>query len=131
MNRLCPHFHKCEACDADFDELETCELEEIIEASHDGLFISDGSGRAIMVNSSWERICGIPRDFVVGKNAIDLVNEGYYSRSSVVAAIEAGEKVSIMLEMLKGDKKGQKILATAIPLKDKSGIIRRVVANIR
>ncbi len=131
MNRLCPHLQKCDACNADFDEFEACELEEIIEASHDGLFISDGSGKAIMVNSAWERICGIPRDFVVGKNAQDLVKEGYYSRSSVIAAIEAGEKASIMLEMLKGDKKGQKILATAIPLKDKSGNIRRVVANIR
>ncbi|MGZ6249776.1 MAG: PAS domain-containing protein, partial [Syntrophales bacterium] len=45
--------HKC-----DF-----CELEDIIEASHDGLFITDGQGVILRVNSAWERIAGIQREF--------------------------------------------------------------------
>ena len=84
-----------------------------------------------MANSAWERICGIPNDFVIGKNVRDLVKQKFYTQSSVVAAIEARKKMTVMLEMTKGEKIGQKIMATAIPIWDENGNIRRVVANIR
>ena len=113
------------------DEFDICALEDILEASHDGLFIADGLGNIEMVNSAWERICGIGREFVVGKNAQDLVNQKYYTESSVMAAIRSREKTTIMLHMTRGEKVGQKILATAIPIWDENGQIRRVVANIR
>ena len=112
-------------------EFDSCELEDILEASHDGLFITDGQGNIEMVNSAWERICGIEREFVLGKNARDLVDQKYYTESSVMAAIRLRQKTSIMLEMTRGDKVGQKILATAIPIWGENGEIRRVVANIR
>jgi PAS domain S-box-containing protein len=113
--------HKC-----DF-----CELEDIIEASHDGLFITDGQGVILRVNSAWERIAGIQREFAVGKCAKDLVDHKWYTESSAMAAIRERKKVTIMLEMLKGEKIGQKIMATAIPIWGEDGEIRRVVANIR
>lgn len=109
----------------------TCELEDILEASHDGLFISDGHGKVLMVNSAWERICGISRDFVVGKNAQDLVNQKFYTESSVMAAIMARKPATIMLEMTRGEKIGQKIMATAIPVFGEGGEIKRVVSNVR
>jgi len=108
-----------------------CELQDVIEASHDGLFITDGLGNILMVNSAWERICGIPRDFVVGKSVEDMVNQKWYTESSAMAAIKARHKVTIMLEMTRGEKVGQKIMATAIPIWGDDGEIKRVVANIR
>ncbi len=108
-----------------------CELQDVIEASHDGLFITDGLGNILMVNSAWERICGIPRDFVVGKSVDDMVNQKWYTESSAMAAIKARHKVTIMLEMTRGEKVGQKIMATAIPIWGDDGEIKRVVANIR
>jgi PAS domain S-box-containing protein len=119
------------SCENGVGEFDICELEDILEASHDGLFIADGLGNIEMVNSAWERICGIGREFVVGKNAQDLVNQEYYTESSVMAAIRSREKTTIMLKMTKGEKVGQKVLATAIPIWDENGQIRRVVANIR
>ena len=116
---------------ASIKQCSTCEMEDILEASHDGLFMSDGQGKILMVNSAWERICGIPRDFVVGKNAQDMVNQKWYSESSVMAAIKARQKVTIMLEMTRGEKIGQKVMATAIPIWGDDGEIKRVVANIR
>lgn len=114
-----------------FDLCTPCELEDIIESFHDGLFITDGAGNVVMVNNAWERICGIGREFVLGKNAQDLVDRKFYTESSVMAAIAAKRKVTIMLEMTRGEKIGQKVMATAIPIWDESGAIRRVVANIR
>ncbi len=113
------------------DKCTSCELEDILEASYDGLFITDGDGNVLIVNSAWERICGIHRDFVVGKNAQDLVTNGFYTESAAITAIKARKKITIMLEMTKGDKIGQKIMGTAIPMWDENGKIRRVVANIR
>ena len=118
-------------CGNGVGEFDICELEDIVEASHDGLFITDGLGNIEIVNSAWERICGISREFVVGKNAQDLVNQKYYSESSVMAAIRSRREMTIMLHMTRGEKVGQKIMATAIPIWGENGQIRRVVANIR
>ncbi|MCE5336460.1 MAG: sigma 54-interacting transcriptional regulator [Desulfobacteraceae bacterium] len=125
MKRLCSYCHE------NSEQPTHCELEDILESSHDGLFITDGSGNILVVNSAWERICGIHRDFVIGKNAQDLVNQKFYTESSVMAAIKSRKKTTIWLQMTRGEKVGQKILATAIPIWDPNGEIKRVVANIR
>lgn len=126
MNCSCPYDRGIDPCHPD-----SCRLEDILESSHDGLFITDGHGKVEMANSAWERICGIPKDFVIGKSAEDLVNQKFYTESSVMAAIKARKKTTIMLKMTRGVKIGQKIMATAIPIWDECGNIRRVVANIR
>jgi PAS domain S-box-containing protein len=112
-------------------QCSSCELEDIIDSCHDGIFITDGQGIILKVNSGWERICGLRREIMLGKCAQDLVNDKWYSESSVMAAIREKKTVTIMLEMLKGKKIGQKIMATAIPIWGKNGEIKQVVANIR
>ena len=61
----------CSCCmykpESSLEQCSSCELEDILEASYDGLFITDGKGKVLMVNSAWERICGIHRDSVVGQ----------------------------------------------------------------
>ncbi|BAF59953.1 transcriptional regulator [Pelotomaculum thermopropionicum SI] len=107
------------------------ELEQVLEASHDGIFITDGQGVILRVNSAWERICGISRDFVVGKNAQEMVDKGFWSESAAICALKAKKEVTIMLKMTKGEKVGQKIMATGIPVMDDEGNIKRVVVNVR
>ncbi len=108
------------------------ELEQVIETSHDGIFITDGNGDILMVNSAWERICGMSREFVVGKNAQrDMVDQGYYDESAAIKALRAKEEITIMLKMTSGNKSGQKIMATGIPVLDEKGEVKRVVVNVR
>ncbi|TEB10553.1 sigma-54 interaction domain-containing protein [Pelotomaculum propionicicum] len=108
------------------------ELEQVIEASHDGIFITDGKGDVLMVNSAWERICGMSREYVVGKNAQrDLVDKGFYNESAAYKALKEKKEVTIMLRMTGGDKSGQKIMATGIPVLDERGEVKRVVVNVR
>lgn len=107
------------------------ELQQVVEASHDGIFITDGQGKILMVNSAWERICGITRDFVVGKNAREMVEQGFWSESAAINALEAKKEMTIMLKMTRGDKIGQKIMATGIPIWGDDGEIKRVVVNVR
>lgn len=108
------------------------ELEQVIEASHDGIFITDGKGDVLMVNSAWERICGMAREYVVGKNAqTDLVDKGFYNESAAYKALKEKKEITIMLHMTGGDKLGQKIMATGIPILDEKGEVKRVVVNVR
>ena len=120
-----------EKSDNPHEQCSSCELEDILEASHDGLFITNGEGKVLMVNSAWERICGIPRDSVLGKYAQNLVQNGMYSESCAYRALRERRKTTIMLEMTDGDKVGQKIMATGIPIWGESSEIRRVVVNVR
>ncbi len=125
----------CSCCmykpESSLEQCSPCELEDILEASYDGLFITDGKGKVLMVNSAWERICGIHRDSVVGNYAQDLVQNGMYSESCAYRALRERRKTTIMLKMTDGDKVGQEIMATGIPIWGDDGDIRRVVVNVR
>ncbi|NPU83506.1 MAG: sigma 54-interacting transcriptional regulator [Syntrophaceae bacterium] len=132
MNRNCsPADVLTRESDHPFEACSVHELEDILEASHDGIFITDGRGNVLRVNSAWERICGFSRADIIGRNAQELVNEKLYSESAVMAAIRTQKAITILLEMTKGEKAGQKIMATAIPILGLGGEIKRVVANIR
>ncbi len=111
------------------DTLEN--IESIIESSYDGIMITDGEGRVQMVNSSWEQMCAMTRDEVVGKRAGEMVEKGYWNKSSVEKALETGKTSTVMLEMTYGRNTGQKILGTATPQFDENGKMKRIIANIR
>ncbi|MBZ4653904.1 MAG: hypothetical protein JG781_1243 [Peptococcaceae bacterium] len=103
----------------------------IIESSYDGLYICDRNGIVTHVNTAWERICGIPRDQVVGKSAYNLVAEGLYNKSAATKALETKKTCTVMLEMTSGPKASQKIMATGTPVFDENGDIEQVVVNVR
>ena len=44
------------------------DLEEILEASFDGIMVTDGQGKCIFVNTSYTRNTGIQRDDILGHN---------------------------------------------------------------
>ena len=107
------------------------ELQSIFELSFDGLFITDGQGRILMVNSSWEKLTGFSRDDVLGRRANDLVAEGKYTQSVAELVLKTGQTETIQLEITDGERMKQKILATGVPIFDANGKVWRVVANIR
>lgn len=104
------------------------ELDAIIESVSDGLYITDGKGNTLRVNSAYERISGgVKAEEVIGKNMKELVDEGYYSKSVTFIVLEKKEPVSI-LHTIKGDKEA---LITGTPVFDEKGSIVRVVTTVR
>ena len=104
------------------------ELDTIIESVSDGLYITDGEGTTLRVNSAYERISGgVKAEEVIGRNMKDLVQEGYYSKSVTLIVLEKKEPVSI-LHTIKGDKE---VLITGNPVFDENGKIVRVVTTVR
>ena len=64
------------------------DLEEIIENTYDGIYITDGNANTLKVNRAYERITGIKREEVLGKNMRDLVASGTFDRSVSLEVIE-------------------------------------------
>lgn len=103
------------------------ELDAIIESSFDGLYVTDGEGNTLRVNKATERITGVPTGEVIGRNMRELVEEGVYSRSGTLLALEKQERVTTTLET----RTGQTVLVTSNPIYDDEGNIFRVVTNVR
>lgn len=103
------------------------ELEFLIEASFDGLFITDGNGIVLFINRAYERIAGIRREEVLGRSMEDLVTEGFYHESVTLRVLKS-KRTETMLQRLRNNKI---IVVTGNPVFDQSGNLSRVVTNCR
>lgn len=104
------------------------DLEAIIEHAYDGLYITDGDANTIMINKAYERITGIKREEVLGKNMRELVASGAIDRSVSLEVIEKRSPVTIMQEL----RGGKKVLVTGTPVFDIAKMeITLVVTNVR
>ncbi|MCW3488785.1 sigma-54 interaction domain-containing protein [Dethiobacter alkaliphilus] len=104
------------------------ELQDIIESSYDGMWITDGQGYTLHVNSAYERISGMKKEEVLGKHMQELVDKGYFSDSVTLHVLEKKERVTMMHEIR---KTGKRALITGNPIFDENGQIVRVVTNVR
>jgi PAS domain S-box-containing protein len=104
------------------------ELQEIIESSYDGIWITDGQGKTLHVNSAYERISGIKAGELIGRPMKELVDKGYFSDSVTLHVLRKKERVTIMHDII---KTGKRVLITGNPIFNKKGEIDRVVTNVR
>lgn len=102
-------------------------LEEIIEHSFDGIYITDGNGNTTMVNRAYEQITGLKKKEVLGKNMKFLVQSGVISVSGSLHAIRENRVVTLSQEF----KTGKKAVITSSPIYDENGNISMVVTNVR
>jgi PAS domain S-box-containing protein len=104
------------------------ELKDIIESSYDGIWITDGEGYTVHVNSAYERISGIKKEEVLGRHMQELVDKGYFSDSVTLHVLKSKERATIIHEIR---KTGKRALITGNPIFDEKGEITRVVTNVR
>ncbi len=103
------------------------ELQDIIESSFDGIFVTDGAGKVTRLNRAYERLTAIKRSEIIGKTMAELVKNGYYSESVTLKVLKSGQPESIVQEV----KNGKTIMVTGTPVLDKAGNTTRVVTNVR
>lgn len=108
-------------------KLGLMELDSIIECSYDGIYITDGEANTIKINNAYERISGLKRAEVMGRNMKDLEKEGVISQSATLLVLKNRETTTIQQEF----KTGVKVLVSSNPIFDKSGKIIMVVTNVR
>ena len=103
------------------------ELEAIFESSEDGLYITDGNATTIRVNSAYERISGLSRETLIGKNMRELVAEGVFDYSATLKVLHKRGQAT----MLQYIQSGKQVLVTGTPIFNEAGSIELIVTNVR
>ncbi|WP_197910308.1 sigma-54 interaction domain-containing protein [Desulfosarcina ovata] len=102
------------------------ERDAIIDSSSDGLFVCDNHATVIRINPASERIHKIKADAIVGRNMVDLIEQGFIDRSAALEAIQKRATVSLLQK-----KDHRKLISTGTPVFDDSGELIRVVVSER
>ncbi len=102
------------------------ELDAIIDSSSDGLFVCDAQANVIRVNPASERIHHIKAKDLIGKNMVDLINQGFIDRSAALEASHSKTTVSLLQ-----NKDNRKLISTGTPVFDDAGNLIRVVVSER
>ncbi|PTR19782.1 sigma-54-dependent Fis family transcriptional regulator [Pseudomonas sp. GV085] len=102
-------------------------FEELLDALHDGVYITDGDGNTLKVNKAYERLTGLNSAELVGRSMQVLVNEGTISQSATLRVLREGLPVSVMQSV----SHGKKLLVSATPIFDSVKRIRYVVSTVR
>ncbi len=103
------------------------ELQVIIDSIHDGIWVIDGDGVTVYVNTALKRIAGIEAKDVIGKHVTVPMQEGKFASCVTLAALERQESVTLFDDYASGTR----CLNTSTPIFDGNGKIWRVVASIR
>ena len=102
-------------------------LDAILENSKDGFFVTDGEGRVIKVNRSYEELSGMRREDIVGKRMEELEN-CVISQSASLMVLKTGKPATIEQEFYLTHRTAY---ITSNPIFDKHGKIVMVVSNNR
>ena len=87
-------------------------FDTILNALHDGVYITDGVGITVKVNSAYERLTGLQSEQLIGRSMHDLVRDGVVSQSASLRVLQQGAPVSVMQSL----SNGKKLLVSATPI---------------
>ena len=104
------------------------QLETVINSSADGIWVYDGDGNVITVNTAALDLDNIKAEDVLNKNIFDLNKSGIFDRSVVLEVFEMNRQITILSKAL---KTGRTLLITGTPILDSKGEISLVVVNLR
>lgn len=98
-----------------------------LEASSDGILVSDEKGNVMYVNDAYENTTGLKKEFMIGKNLKILLEEKTFNAAASLSVLENQKPVSLLHQYVTG----KNALTTANPIYDKSGELIGVVCNTR
>ncbi|NLU07819.1 sigma-54-dependent Fis family transcriptional regulator [uncultured Clostridium sp.] len=103
------------------------QLYQVIESSYDGIYITDGNANTIFLNKSYERITGMRKNEMLGKNMRYLEKNNYISKSGTLMVLNSRKNVTIEQKF----KTGKTVLVSSSPIFNEDGEITMVVTNVR
>ncbi len=102
-------------------------LETIIETSFDGIYVTDGKANTILVNKSYERITGLKREELIGRNMSEFIDNGTISGVTSFWVLQNKKSKTVYQSF----KSGKSALVTSTPFFDEEGEIELIVTNVR
>lgn len=79
-------------------------LLSVLEASSDGVLISDDQGNVLYVNSAYESVTGLTKEQMIGKNLRKLREEKLFNFAVSLLVLEQKKPASIIHEYVTGKK---------------------------
>jgi PAS domain S-box-containing protein len=104
------------------------QLTTIIEASSDGIWVCNGKGDIVSINSASESLNGIKAEDVVGKNILQLLKNKSFDQSVTSKVLASGKQETIVQHIQKTDRL---LLCTGTPARDDDGNIALIIVNER
>lgn len=104
------------------------QLKTIIAASSDGIWVCDGEGNVVSINSASEALNGIKSKDIIGKNIIHLLDNKSFDQSVTTKVLESGKQETIVQSIKKTNRI---LLCTGTPARDENGNIAMIVVNER
>ena len=86
----------------------------MVEYLGEEIFVTDDEGNIIFLNPASAKVIGLPVDKIIGKNAQELEDQGYFSRSCTMEVLRQKKPVDLLQKM----RDGRTLLATGIPVFD-------------
>ena len=102
-------------------------INEILDSMSDDLLISDGAGKVLKVNRSFEMLYNLSSEEALGRTVYELEEEGYFRPSIIAKVIQSGEKTT----MTQKNQSDRDIIVTASPIFDNEGKLKFVVSFSR
>lgn len=102
-------------------------MRSLLDALHDGVYVTDANGITVTINKAYERITGISRDEVVGFHMADLVKAGFISKSASLEVIRERRPITLVQTI----HDSRKIVVTGTPMFNADGSIAYVVTSVR
>ena len=103
------------------------EFEAIFESSYDGFYVTDGDANTLKVNRSYERITGLSREYLIGKNMKSLVEAQVFDHSVTLEVLQKKTPITLMQHV----KNGKRVIVTGTPVFSEDNQISVVVTNVR
>ncbi|WP_081922116.1 sigma-54 interaction domain-containing protein [Oceanobacillus jeddahense] len=103
------------------------DLYDIIEHSHDEIFVTDDKGVCTFVNKASHRFYGLPKEEMIGKTAQQLEDEGIVSSNISHKVISQKRRITT----IQSTATGRKIIVTATPIFNNENKVSKVIINAR
>jgi transcriptional regulator with PAS, ATPase and Fis domain len=103
------------------------EMDILIDASYDGICMTDGKGNIKRVNKPLGKLLEVDEQLLIGKNVSELEEKKVLCPSTTLMVLNARKPVTFLQKL----KSGKCVLATGNPVFDELGNISRVISNIR
>lgn len=100
---------------------------KIIEEMNDGIYITDGNAKTLLVNKSYEKISGTSRELFLGKTMMQIVDEKLIDKSVTLEVLKQQKEVTMNQTL----NNGKKVLITGTPVFSKKGVPELVVTVVR
>jgi PAS domain S-box-containing protein len=112
---------------AQTDAMICAHLDNVLDTLSDGIYLTDKDGTTLKVNSMYERLSGLDRDQLLGRNVRELVEKGIFNVIVNPEIVGLGKPIT----RLQTNVHGRRVVLNGHPILDKSGEVVMVVTYAR